>query len=438
MARTAVTGRGDRGLLRRGPHVPAACRLRRRRPRLRGRDLRRGRGRLAGLLGPPGRRPRHLVRRVAHDPRLGPAVRPVVRRRHPQRVVQLPRPPRRGRPGRQGRLPLGGRAGRHPHDHLRRPARRGAAVRQRRSRASGVRQGRPGRHLHADDPRAAGGDAGVRPHRGRRTRWCSAASRPTRWPTASTTPSARCWSPPTAGSAAGQPHLLKPIADVALATTPSIEHVVVVDRVTGHADAGEASVDMTDGRDHWYHDLMDEAAPDCEPERMDSEDLLYLLYTSGTTAKPKGIMHTTGGYLTQVAFTHSYVFDLKPETDVYWCAADIGWVTGHSYIVYGPLANGATSVIYEGTPDTPGQGPAVGHRRALRRHDPLHGAHRHPHVHEVGSAGARGATTCRSCGCSGRSASRSTPRRGCGTTPTSAAAAARSSTPGGRPRRAPS
>ncbi len=153
----------------------------------------------------------------------------------------------------------------------------------------------------------------------------------------------------------GQAHLLKPIADMALASTPSIEHVVVVDRVTGHADADGVEVDMTEGRDLWFHDLMDEAAPVCEPERMDSEDLLYLLYTSGTTAKPKGIMHTTGGYLTQVAFTHKYVFDLKPESDVYWCAADIGWVTGHSYIVYGPLANGATSVIYEGTPDTPGR-----------------------------------------------------------------------------------
>jgi acetyl-CoA synthetase len=153
----------------------------------------------------------------------------------------------------------------------------------------------------------------------------------------------------------GQAHLLKPIADVALASTPSIEHVVVVDRVASHAAASDAEVHMTEGRDLWFHDLMDEAAPVCEPERMDSEDLLYLLYTSGTTAKPKGIMHTTGGYLTQVAFTHKYVFDLKPESDVYWCAADIGWVTGHSYIVYGPLANGATSVIYEGTPDTPGK-----------------------------------------------------------------------------------
>ena len=98
---------------------------------------------------------------------------------------------------------------------------------------------------------------------------------------------------------------------------------------------------------------MESASPDCPPEHLNSEDLLYLLYTSGTTAKPKGIMHTTGGYLTQVAFTHKYIFDLQADSDVYWCAADIGWVTGHSYIVYGPLANGATSVMYEGTPDTP-------------------------------------------------------------------------------------
>ncbi len=153
----------------------------------------------------------------------------------------------------------------------------------------------------------------------------------------------------------GQAHLLKPTADLALADTPSIEHVVVVARVSGHPDSPDAAVDMTDGRDHWFHELMQGADTACPPEPMDSEDLLYLLYTSGTTAKPKGIMHTTGGYLTQVAFTHRYVFDLHPESDVYWCAADIGWVTGHSYIVYGPLANGATSVIYEGTPDTPGK-----------------------------------------------------------------------------------
>ncbi len=146
----------------------------------------------------------------------------------------------------------------------------------------------------------------------------------------------------------GSAALLKPNVDAALTNTPSIESVVVVRRT-------DSDVEMVDGRDHWYHDLMADAAPTCEPERMDSEDLLYLLYTSGTTARPKGIMHTTGGYLTQVAWTQKYVFDMRRDRDVYWCSADIGWVTGHSYIVYGPLAIGATAVLYEGTPDTPGR-----------------------------------------------------------------------------------
>ncbi len=146
----------------------------------------------------------------------------------------------------------------------------------------------------------------------------------------------------------GAPSMLKPNVDTAVASTPSVEHVVVARRV-------DEPVEMVAGRDHWWHDLMAAADATCPCESMDSEDLLYLLYTSGTTAKPKGIMHTTGGYLTQVAFTHKYVFDLHPDTDVYWCAADIGWVTGHSYIVYGPLTNGTTSVLYEGTPDTPGK-----------------------------------------------------------------------------------
>ena len=149
------------------------------------------------------------------------------------------------------------------------------------------------------------------------------------------------------GHRRGEVFALKPQADEALASTTSIEHVVVVRR-------GGNAVSMTDGRDHWYHELMESADPVCEAEPMDSEQLLFLLYTSGTTGKPKGIMHTSGGYLTHVAYTHKYVFDLHPDTDVYWCTADVGWVTGHSYIVYGPLANGATQVIYEGVPNHPG------------------------------------------------------------------------------------
>jgi acetyl-CoA synthetase len=139
---------------------------------------------------------------------------------------------------------------------------------------------------------------------------------------------------------------LKENCDDAMGRTPSIEHCVVVNR-TDHG------VPMTEGRDIWWHDLTADQSPVCEPEVMNAEDLLYILYTSGTTAKPKGIMHTTGGYLTGAATTHSLVFDIKPDDDVYWCAADIGWVTGHSYIVYGPLTNHTTSVMYEGTPDFP-------------------------------------------------------------------------------------
>jgi acetyl-CoA synthetase len=147
----------------------------------------------------------------------------------------------------------------------------------------------------------------------------------------------------------GNAFALKPAVDEALKGQTNVKNVLVVKR-TGQETA------WVEGRDIWWHELVDRQSTAHTPESFDSEHPLFILYTSGTTAKPKGIFHTTGGYLTQVAYTHRVVFDIKPKTDIYWCTADVGWITGHSYMVYGPLINGATQVIYEGTPDTPHKG----------------------------------------------------------------------------------
>ncbi len=196
-------------------------------------------------------------------------------------------------------------------------------------------------------------------------------------------------------------------------------------------------VTMKDGRDHWYHDLMAGASSRCDPEPMDAEDMLYILYTSGTTGKPKGIVHTTGGYLVGTYATTKLVFDLR-EDDVFWCTADIGWVTGHSYVVYGPLANGATVVMYEGAPDWPQKDRFWSLIERYGVTVLLYGADGDSRVHALGHRMAEAPRSLVAAAARiGRRADQPrsvdlVPRR------SSAASAARWSTRGGRPRPAPS
>jgi acetyl-CoA synthetase len=223
----------------------------------------------------------------------------------------------------------------------------------------------------------------------------------------------------------GQVVPLKQSAEEAVRECPSIEHVVTVRRTGGEHP-------FTPGRDLWYHELIAEQPTECQPEQMDAEDLLYLLYTSGTTGKPKGIAHTTGGYMTQVTATHRMIFDIHDD-DVYWCAADIGWVTGHSYIVYGPLANHTTGIIYEGAPDWPDK-DRLWKIVETYKATILYTAPRRSEPSCAGAPSSPRRTICRRCGCSARWASPSTRRRGSGTGSTSAPNAVRWWIRGGRRR----
>ena len=209
----------------------------------------------------------------------------------------------------------------------------------------GIQAGRPRHDLHADGSRAGHRHAGLRPHRRDALASSSAASAPRPSPTATTTPRPGWSSPPTAaGGAARSCRSSRTSMPPWTNRRPS--------RSASSSIAAISKSTMKPGRDLWWHELMADASADCPAEPLDSEHPLFILYTSGSTGKPKGVLHTTAGYLLGTSLTHKWVFDLQ-EDDTYWCTADIGWVTGHSYIVYGPLANGATTVMYEGAPNHP-------------------------------------------------------------------------------------
>ena len=405
----------------------AADALRRRPP-----CLRRGRRRLRGVLGAAGGRAPRLVRAVAHRPRVGPPVREVVRRREAQRLVQLPRPSRRRRPRRPGRVPLGGRAGRHPHHHLRASCSHDVAPARQRAEGARRREGRPGQHLPGHGARAARWRCSRARASAPRTRSCSAASRPTRCATASRTPRPRCSSPATArgGAAASCRSRRRPTPRWPSARR--IEKVLVLRR-TGQ------DVAMADGRDVWWHDLVPQQSADCAPEPMDAEDLLYLLYTSGHDGAAQG-HHAHDRRLPHAGRVDAQarLRPPRPTPTSTGARPTSAGSPGTRTSSTDRSRTGATSVLYEGTPDHPDKDRLW---QIVEKYGVtiLYTAPTAIRTFMKWGTGVPGsATTSRRCGCSAASASRSTPKRGSGTGSTSAASAARSSTRGGRPRPAPS
>ena len=223
---------------------------------------------------------------------------------------------------------------------------------------------------------------------------------------------------------------LKANVDAAIARSGGVDWVVVVKR-TG------AAVDMDPVRDFWYHEAAEMVTTECPAEPMNAEDPLFILYTSGSTGQPKGVLHTSGGYLVFASMTHQYVFDYH-DGDIYWCTADVGWVTGHSYILYGPLSNGATTLMFEGRAELSRQFAILERGRQAQGQHLLHRADRDPRADAGRRCAGAGRPRARACDCSAASASRSIRKPGNGITAWSATSAARSSTPGGRPKPAAS